>query len=111
MIFETSGAGKSRFRAILGGSWEVVGGYGAIWRQLLPKLGPRCAQDGRSWPQGARQMGHDSAKLSHEDAKMGHDSAKIAIFSSACEVLGCFWEHSGTILPHELDCNKKMMKK
>ena len=49
-------------------------------------------------------MGHDSAKLSHEDAKMGHDGAKIAIFSSACEVLGCFWEHSGTILPHELDC-------
>ena len=51
-------------------------------------------------------MGDDSAKLSHEDAKMGHDSAKIAIFSSDCDVLRCFWEHSGTILPHELDCKK-----
>ena len=93
---------------VLLGIFEGLGhGYGAIWRQFLPKLGPRCAQDGRSWPQDARQMGHDSAKLSHEDAKMGHDSAKIAIFSSDCEVLGCFWEHSGTILPHELDCKKQ----
>ena len=67
-------------------SWEalgeVVGGYGAVWLELLPKLGPRCALDGRSWPQGAIQMSDDSAKLGDDDAQVGHDSAKIDILSS-----------------------------
>ena len=35
-------------------------------------LGPRWAQDGRSWRQVAPKMGHDSAKLGQDGAKMGN---------------------------------------
>ena len=86
----------------MGALGPVLGIFGALWSELLAKLGRRWAQDDHSWGQdGVKSRPRwtiDVAKRGRDSAKMGHDSAKMGILSSTLERLGQFWEQFSRIL-------------
>ena len=95
----------------MGALGAVLGIFGALWSELLAKLGRRWAQDDRSWVQdGVKSRPRWTmivAKRGRDSAKMGHDSAKMSILTSTWELLGQFWEQFWRILGDGLESEKQ----